>query len=131
MIKEVHGSTRFCIDYRYLNKVMENDYHLIFFIEPISDKLWSAKYTSKIDLNESTSFLNSKKYTAFSIQVLGFCQFCHYRHMHFRLTNAPTTFQRFINASFGLSGGQASLERVCSAAWLLASPIPRLLFRDS
>ena len=102
MVKKSDGTTRFCIDYRDLNKVTKKDAYPIPSMGSILDKLRSAKYISKIDLKQAYHQIpleeSSKQYTAFSIPGSGLY---HYTRMPFGLTNAPATFQRLIDALFG------------------------------
>ena len=71
-------------------------------IDAILDKLGGAKYISKIDLKNAYLQVPmapaSKKYTAFSVRGMGRYPF---RTMPFRLTNAPATFCRLVDALLG------------------------------
>ena len=102
IVRKSDGSYRFCVDFRDLNKVTVKDAYPLPSMDSILDKLRKARYLSKIDLKQAYFQVpmdeNSKKYTAFSVPGSGLWQF---KRMAFGLTNAPSTFQRLIDAIFG------------------------------
>ena len=53
IVKKSDGSYRFCVDYRDLNKVTEEDAYPMENIDNSLDKLRKAKYISKIDLKQA------------------------------------------------------------------------------
>ena len=101
MVKKSDVTTRFCIDYRNLNRVTKKDAYPIPSHEYILYGLRKARYISKIDLKQAYHQISmkksSKQYTAFSIPGSGLYQYC---RMPFGLNNAPATFQRLIDALF-------------------------------
>ena len=88
--------TRFCVDYRKLNKNTIKDSFPIPNIEEILDNLGGAKIFSTLDLKSGFFQVevdeNSRKYTAFVCKN-GLYQF---KRMPFGLTNNPSTFSRIM-----------------------------------
>ena len=103
IVKKSDGSYRFCIGYRDLNKVTEEDAYPMKNVDTILDKLRKAKYIFQIDLKQAFMQIlvaeASRKYTAFGVQGKGLYQF---KRMPFGLVNSPKTFVRLIDALFGL-----------------------------
>ena len=50
LVKKRNGEFRFCVDYRRLNEVMENDSHPLPNIADILDSLGNSRYFSTLDL---------------------------------------------------------------------------------
>ena len=98
--KRMNGSPRVCIDYRKLNRVIVRDRYPLSVIEDLIDKLQEARVFSTIDLKNGFLHVSvseeSRKYTAFVTQNGQF----DFLNMPFGLCNAPSVFQRFINAVF-------------------------------
>ena len=94
--KKDDTKTRFCVDYRKLNKNTIKDSFHIPNIEEILDNLGGAKYFSTLDLKSGFFRVevdeNSRKYTAFVCKN-GLYQF---KRMPFGLTNNPSTFSRIM-----------------------------------
>ena len=97
LVKKKNGKTRFCVDYRKLNKITKRDAYPLPRIDEILDSLGNAKYFTSLDLasgywqvemNES-----DKEKTAF-VTKQGIFEF---NVMPFGLTNAPATFQRLMD----------------------------------
>ena len=91
------GSLRLCVDYRGLNSITVKNRYPLLLITEIMDRVTRAKYFSKIDLKDVYYRLRIKAgdewKTAFRTR---------YRHYEFMvvligLTNAPVTFQAYIN----------------------------------
>ena len=91
--KIANGSYRFCVDYRNLNKVTEEDAYPMKNVDTIFDKL---SHISKIDLQQAFMQIlvaeASRKYTAFGVQGAGLYQ----------LKRMPFGLVRLIDALFGL-----------------------------
>ena len=90
-----------CIDFHGLNKIMKKDHYPLPCITSLLDSLCKAKIYSKIDLPHAYHLVQiqegDKWKTAFWTCYSSF----EWRVMPFRLTNAPTAFQCFMNDVFG------------------------------
>ena len=87
-------SYRYCVDYCKLNTVTKADTFPLPRIDDLLDQLGQAKYFSLVDLASGYWQIRkseeSKEKTAF-VTPQGLLEFC---VMPFRLTNAPSVFQR-------------------------------------
>ena len=101
LVKKKDGSTRFCIDFRKINKVTRGDAHPIPDQEALFSKLAKAKYFTKIDMTKGYWQIgieaNSRQYTAF--QAGG--KLYEFKRMAFGLKNAPATFNKMMQSLFG------------------------------
>ena len=96
------GSLRFCIDLRHLNSHTIKDTYSLPRIEESLDCLNGACIFTSLDLKSGYWQVEmdekSIPYMAFTVGPLGFYEcIC----MPFRLTNAPTTFQRLMESCLG------------------------------
>lgn len=100
IVKKKDGSSRVCVDYRKLNRVMVKDRYPLPLIEDQLDKLQDAQVFSTLDLQNEFFHVNvasdSRKYTSF-VTHCGQYQFL---KVPFGLCNSPSVFQRFINCAF-------------------------------
>jgi len=94
LIVKKDGGTRFCLDYRALNKLTIKDTYPIPRIADILDSLHGIKYMSSFDMAKGYWQLalteESKELTAFSIRG----QHVEFNGLPMGLTNAPAIFQR-------------------------------------
>ena len=97
LVRKKDGSTRFCIDFRALNKVTRFDAEPIPDVEVLFTKLKGKTIFSKLDLAKGYWQIpmapEDKEKTAFRTP-LGLFQF---RRMPFGLCTAPSTFARMMN----------------------------------
>ena len=95
------GSLRLCVDFCGLNKITKKDQYPLPHISDLLDSPHKAKIYSKIDLWHTYHLVRiqegDKWKTAFWTCYSSF----EWRVMPFRLTNAPTAFQCFMNDVFG------------------------------
>ena len=98
LVPKKDGSTRFCVDYRKLNAIKIKDSYALPRIDDAIATLHGNKYFTSIDLNygywQIPMDQKDKEKTAF-ITDSGLGQF---NVLSFGLTNAPATFQRYMDA---------------------------------
>ena len=96
LVKNSDGTTRFCVDYRKLNKVTMPDAYPLPYVSTILDHLRNAKFLSSLDIRSAywqvQVYQNSKEKTTFTVPNRGIFQF---RRMPFGLCSAP--WQRLIH----------------------------------
>jgi Reverse transcriptase (RNA-dependent DNA polymerase) len=94
LIPKPDGSIRFCIDYRKLNEVTENDSYALPRIDDCLDSLGEARFFTTLDANcgywQIEVSPKDRPKTAFTSHV-GLHQF---KRLSFGLKTAPATFQR-------------------------------------
>jgi len=98
LVPKKDGTIRFCVDYRRLNEVTIKDKYALPRIDDALASLSGNKYFTSLDLAQGYLQIpmdpNDKEKTAF-ITDSGLYQF---NVMSFGLTNAPATFQRYMDA---------------------------------
>ena len=91
------GELRLCVDYRGLNKITKKNRYPLPLIGEILDRLSKAKVYTKLDLRNAYHQIRiregDKWKTAFRMRYGHF----EYLVLPFGLTNAPATFQAYIN----------------------------------
>jgi hypothetical protein len=96
-VKKPDGSLRLCVDYRGLNEITTKDRGPLPLISETLDRLNGAKLFTKLDLKDAYNRIRMKTgeewKTAFRTRY-GLFEYC---VMPMGLTNAPATFQSFIN----------------------------------
>ena len=100
LVKKKNGETRFCVDYRKLNRITRKDCHPLPRIDDLLDSFQGLTCFTTLDLAseywqievdsadcEKTAFITDQGIYEFNV-------------MPFGLTNAPATFQRMMNRVF-------------------------------
>jgi hypothetical protein len=99
-IRKKDGSLRLTVDYRGLNRITKKDRYPLPLIPDLLDRLRSANVYMKIDLRGMYNLVRIAKgdewKTAFHTRYGSY----EFRVMHYGLTNAPASFQRFMNDVF-------------------------------
>jgi len=99
-VKKKDGSLRLCIDFRGLNKITKKDQYLLPLISNLLDSSRKARIYTKIDLQHAYHLVRIAEgdewKTAFRTRYGAF----EWSVMLFGLTNAPATFQCFMNDVF-------------------------------
>ena len=94
LVKKHNGEFRFCVNYRRLNEVTENDSHPLPNIADILDSLGNSRYFSNLDLRNGYWQIEidpkDRPKSAF-VTSSGLFQF---NRMSFGLKTAPATLQR-------------------------------------
>ena len=99
-IKKKDGSLRLAVDYRGLNRITKKDRYPLPLIPDLLDRLRSARVFTKIDLRGAYNLVRIAQgdewKTAFRTRYGSY----EFQVMHYGLTNAPASFQRFMNDCF-------------------------------
>ena len=99
LVPKKDGTTRFCIDYRKLNKVTKKDSYALPTVQALLDALEGSSWFCTLDLKSGYWQIKmkeeDKEKTAFAVDRQGLWQF---KVMPFGLSNAPATFQRLMEA---------------------------------
>ena len=99
-IKKKDGSLRLAVDYRGLNKITKKDRYPLPLIPDLLDRLRSARIFTKLDLRGAYNLVRIAEgdewKTAFRTRYGSY----EFQVMHYGLTNAPASFQRFMNEVF-------------------------------
>jgi len=99
-VKKKDGSLRLCVNWRGLNTITKKDRYPLPLIPNLLDRLRNSNVFTKIDLRGAYNLVRiapgDEWKTAFRTRYGSF----DFLVMHFGLTNAPATFQRFMNTVF-------------------------------
>ena len=99
-IKKKDGTLRLAVDYRGLNRITKKDRYPLLLIPNLLDRLRSATIFTKIDLRRAYNLVciaeGDEWKTAFRTRFGSY----EFLVMHYGLTNAPASFQRFMNDVF-------------------------------
>lgn len=105
-----NGGLRFCVDFRRLNSATRKDRHPLPLIEETLARISKAKIFTKLDIRQAFHRIRIapgyENLTAFRTRYGTF----QYNVVPFGLTNAPATFQRFMNETL-----MDYLDDFCSA----------------
>ena len=99
-LKKKDGSLQLCVDYHGLNRITQCNHYPIPLIGNMINQLGKAKIFTKLDLRAGYNNVRIREgdewKTAFRTRYGSF----EYLVMPFSLTNAPATFQHFMNDIF-------------------------------
>ena len=99
-IRKKDGSLRLAVDYRGLNRITRKDRYPLPLIPDLLDRLRAARVFTKIDLRGAYNLVRIAEgdewKTAFRTRFGSY----EFNVMHYGLTNAPVSFQRFMNDCF-------------------------------
>ena len=99
-IKKKDSSLCLCVDYHGLNKLTKKDHYLLPLITDLLDSPSRTKVYSKIDLHHVYHLVRIADGDEWKTAFHTWYGSYEWLVMPFRLTNAPSTFQRFINTVF-------------------------------
>jgi hypothetical protein len=91
------NSLRLCVDYRALNKVTVKNRYPLFLINETLDRLIGAKIFTKLDFRDVYHRIRIKRGNEWKTAFRTRYGHWEYTVMSFGLTNAPATFQAYIN----------------------------------
>ncbi|KAI0997911.1 hypothetical protein K3495_g10281 [Podosphaera aphanis] len=110
IVKKPGGGLRVCVDYRDLNQITIKDRYPIPLIQETLSRLAKAKIVTKLDVIAAFNRIRIRSedewLTAFTTRWGSY----QYKVMPFGLSNAPSTFQRYINTAL-----HNYLDKFCSA----------------
>jgi hypothetical protein len=97
LVKKKDGMLRLCIDYRGLNAMMVKDRTPLPLIGEVLDRLLRAKVYTKLDIKDTYHNLRIAKGDEWKMAFRTKYGLYEYLVMLFGLTNAPASFQRWMN----------------------------------
>jgi len=96
-VKKKDGKLRLCVNYRALNHVTKKDRYPLPLIGEALDRLQTAKYYTKLDIQDAYHNVTIKKGDEWKKTFTTKYGTYEYLVMPFGLTNAPAAFQRWMN----------------------------------
>ncbi len=97
LVPKPDGTSRFCTDYRKVNKLTKSDSYPLPRMEDCIDRIGNAKFVTKVDLLKGYWQVplteRASEISAFATPDA----FLQYKVLAFGLKNAPATFQRLMN----------------------------------
>ena len=99
-IKKKDGSLRLAVDYRGLNRITKKDRYPLPLIPDLLDRLRSARTFTKIDLRGAYNLVRIAEGDEWKTVFRTHFGSYEFLVMHYGLTNAPASFQRFMNDIF-------------------------------
>ena len=91
------GSLRLCVDYRALNNITVKNSYPLPLISELQDRFQGAQWFTKFDILGAFNQIRIKEGDEWKTAFWTRSGLYEYLVMPFRLTNAPATFQTFIN----------------------------------
>ena len=102
LVQKKDGTLQFCMDFRHLNAHTKKDSYPLPWIQEALESMAGSAHFSSMDFKSGFWQIKmapgSQQYTAFMVGNLGFYEFT---RMPFGLCNAPVTFQRLMQNTFG------------------------------
>ena len=98
-LKKKEGSLRLSVDYRELNAVTKKDRYPLPLIGEALDRLSTAKYYTQLDIKDPYHNIRIRKGDEWKTGFKTRYGLFEYTIMPFGPTNAPGTFQRWINST--------------------------------
>lgn len=97
LMKKADGSLRLCVDYYNRNTITVNNSYPLTLIRETLDLLSIAKGYTKLDLCQRYHQIQEAKGEEWKAAFQTHCKHLEYTVMPFTKTNAPATFQHFVN----------------------------------
>jgi len=99
-VKKKNGSLRLCVDYRGLNRLTRKDKYPIPLLADLLDAPKKARIYTKLDLQNAYHLVRIADGDEWKTTFRTRYGFYEWTVMPFGLSNAPSTFQRFMNELF-------------------------------
>ncbi len=112
LLKKKDGSTRFCVDYRELNKVLVKDVYPLPRISDALDALGGAKYFSSVDMCAGYWQIPLEQQSQQHTQFMCSLGLFSWKVLPFGLANATSIFSRFMDRVLGKLKWQCALVYV-------------------
>ena len=96
-VKKKDGSLRLCVDYQALNDITIKDRYHLPQIEETLNQICGAQYFTRLDLRSAYNLIWIKEGNEWKTAFRTWYGLYEFLVMPFELTNAPATYQRFVN----------------------------------